>query len=276
MFDFPDLGGPVQVHVAPDGSVTLPYAGKIQIAGMSPEQFGNAISVALQDRGVVKQPNVTVEVVSAVYLTVNVIGQVNNLKPVPLYAPAPLSYVLSQVNGVNGLAARHITIIHHSDQPPTSVDYDPEAPTLAALNTIVQPGDIVNVSNRGVYFVVGEVNRPGVYPLGGALTVGTATAQYGTGIVAHITLLQGLAQAGGVTAIAARSRMHILRTVDGKREDIRVDQVKLSRGEVADPILKQDDIIYLEPSYFRQQTNNLFSTALSGLYAATSIRNANF
>jgi hypothetical protein len=70
--------------------------------------------------------------------------------------------------------------------------------------------------------------------------------------------------------------MHILRTVDGKREDIVVDEVKLSKGQVADPLLHPDDIIYLPPSYLRQQTNNLFSTALSGLYGITQAKSAGF
>jgi hypothetical protein len=70
--------------------------------------------------------------------------------------------------------------------------------------------------------------------------------------------------------------MHILRVEDGKRVDIIVDQVKLSKGEVADPILHANDIIYLQPSYWRLQTNNIFSTALASVTAAASIRTANF
>jgi protein involved in polysaccharide export with SLBB domain len=183
---------------------------------------------------------------------------------------------LTQVGGLTGLAERRLTILRRGDQLPESVAYDPDAPTSGALNTIINPGDVVTVSSRGVFFVCGEVNRPGVFPLGGALSVGTVSASTGEGVVRNMTLLQALSQAGGVTQIAARSRMHILRTVDGKRVDIQVDQVKLSKGEVADPILLPNDIVYLPPSYWRQQTNNLFSTAVSSLYAATSIKSANF
>jgi protein involved in polysaccharide export with SLBB domain len=123
--------------------------------------------------------------------------------------------------------------------------------------------------------MAGEINRPGIYPLGGALNIGQASSQSGMGVVKQITLLQALAQAGGITPIAARSKMRILRTVDGKREEIIVDEVKLYKGEVADPILHPDDIVYVPSSYIRQQTNNLFATALSGLYAATQLRTLN-
>jgi len=276
MYDFPELGGPVAVHVAADGTVHLPYAGTLHVQGMSPEEFQLAIGNALQSKGIVKEPNVSVDVVTAVNLTVNVIGQVVTPRAVPLYAPVPISYLLAQVGGITGLAERRLTILRRGGQLPESIPYDPDAPTQAALNTMVSPGDVVSVSNRGVYFVCGEVNRPGVFPLGGELSIGTVSSTSGEGVVKQMTLLQALSQSGGVTAIAARSRLHILRTENGKRVDIRVDQVKLSKGEVADPIILANDIIYLEPSYWRQQTNNLFSTALSSLYAVTSIKSANF
>ncbi|WP_263350329.1 polysaccharide biosynthesis/export family protein [Acidicapsa acidisoli] len=276
MYDFPELASGLQVHVGADGSVHLPYAGTIPVAGMSPDQFQHAISESLQAKGIVKDPNVTVDVVTAINLSVNVIGQVATPRVIPIFAPTPLSYVIAQVGGLTGLADHHLSILHHSDQPPTAVELDPDAPSVSAMNTPVQPGDIVVVANRGVYFVGGEVLRPGIYPLGGALSVGQASPVSGEGVVKDITLMEALTQAGGVTSIAKRSKLYLLRTVDGKREEILLDQVKLSKGEIADPILHPNDIIYLQPSYLRQQTNNIFGTALSGLYAATTLREANF
>jgi polysaccharide export outer membrane protein len=276
MFDFPDLGlSPLRLHVSADGSVHLPYVGTVHAAGVSPDDFQRSISEALKSRGIVKEPNVSVEVVSAVNLLVLVLGEVRTPKSIPLYAPVPISFILGEVGGTTGLASAHLTILHHSDQPPTSVEYDPDSPSSAALQTMVQPGDIIDVSRLGVYFMAGEINRPGIYPLGGALNIGQASSQSGMGVVKQITLLQALAQAGGITPIAARSKMRILRTVDGKREEIIVDEVKLYKGEVADPILHPDDIVYVPSSYIRQQTNNLFATALSGLYAATQLRTLN-
>jgi protein involved in polysaccharide export with SLBB domain len=84
--------------------------------------------------------------------------------------------------------------------------------------------------------------------MGGALSVGQASPVGGEGVVRNITLLEALSQAGGITSIAKRSKMYILRTVDQKREEIVLDQVKLSKGEIADPILHPNDIIYVQPS----------------------------
>ena len=275
MYDFPEVG-PVQVHVGADGAVHLPYAGTVSVSGLSGDEAQKAIADALKSRGVVKDPIVTVETVTAANLNVSIIGQVANPRTLPLYAPAPLAYVIGQAGGLTGLASTHLTIIHNGDRDPTSVEWDTEHPRTSDMNYMIEPGDIINVSSRGVYFIEGEINRPGIYPMGGVLSIGQATVTNGMGVLKQITLLEALAQAGGITPIAARSKMHILRTTDGKREDIVVDQVKLSKGEVADPILHPNDIIYLPSSYIRQQTNNLFGTALSGLYAATSIKSNGF
>jgi polysaccharide export outer membrane protein len=269
MYDFPDLNGPLLLHVSADGTVHLPYAGTLQAAGLSPEGFQRSISESLKSKGIVKEPNVSVEVVFAVNLLVQVLGEVRTPKAIPLYAPAPVSYVLGEVGGITGLAAHHLTILHPTDELPTSVDYDPDSPTNALMHTMVRPGDVISVNRAGVYFVAGEVIRPGIYPIGGVLSTGQATPASGMDVVKNITLLEALTQAGGITQIAARSKMRILRTVGGKREVIVVDQVKLYKGEVADPILHPDDIIYVPSSYIRQQTNNLFATALSSLYAVS-------
>jgi polysaccharide biosynthesis/export protein len=276
MYDFPDVGlSALRLHVAADGSVHLPYAGTIRASGLSPDMFQQAISESLKARGMVKDPNVSVEVVSSANLVARVMGEVLSPKSVPLFAPAPISYVLGEVGGLTGLASHHITILHHSDRPPTSIDYDPNALTQAAANTLVWPGDIVSVTPSGVYFIAGEVSKPGIYPIQGAYSIGQVTSSIGFGVVRHnVTVLQALAQAGGITNIAARSKMRLLRTVDGKREEIVIDQVKLYKGEIADPVLQPDDILYVPTSYLRQQTNNLYSTVVTALYAGFAAQTA--
>ncbi|MFC5861198.1 polysaccharide biosynthesis/export family protein [Acidicapsa dinghuensis] len=276
MYDFPEAAAGISLRLEGDGTLILPYAGKIHAAGLTPGALQQAIVAALRDQGIVKQPNVTVDVTASMALNVLVQGQVVNPRSVAITAPAPLSYVLSQVGGLTGLASHKLTIVHRGDEMPTLVDYDTRSPNSAAMNTLIVPGDIINVTYEGVYFVGGEVNHPGIFPIGGALSAGQSSALLGYGLVDHVTLLEALAQAGGITAIAKRSRLHILRTENGKRVDINVDQVKLSNGEVADPVLQPNDIVYIPPSYLRQQTNNLFSTALSSLYAVTQIKTANF
>ena len=273
LYDFSDLTDAIQVRVSGTGTIHLPYAGTIQVGGMNPEQVQQAISDALKSRGVVKDPNVTVDVSSAVNLSVNVIGEVLKPSTIPLFAPTPLSYVLSQAGGLSGMASTHLTILHPGGVEPTNLVYDRNAPAPAVLHAIVKPGDIVHVSSAGVFFIAGEVTRPGIYPLGGMFSSGNITAAFGAGISHRMTLLGALTQAGGITSIAARSQMRLLRTMpDGKRVEIKIDQVKLYKGEIADPEIQADDIIYIPSSYIRSQTNNLVGTAFSAAYAFAEIQ----
>lgn len=272
MYDFPELTSGVGVRVSVDGTIHLPFAGTLQAAGMTPDSLSVTISEALRKRGIVKDPNVTVDVQTAVGMQVTVLGQVVSPRPVPLYAPAPISYILGQAGGLNGLAAHHLTILHRDNEPPTSLDYEPENPSPAVLQTMVRPGDILHVASRGVFFISGEVAKPGIYSIGGVLSFGQTSTSFGMDVVKQITLQGALAQAGGITAIAARSQMRIIRTVDGKREEILIDQVKLYKGEIADPIIHPNDIIYIPSSYIRSVTNNIFNTALSGVYAAVTVK----
>jgi polysaccharide export outer membrane protein len=273
LFDLPDLGpAPLQVIVNADGAIRLPYVGEVPVEGMTPMDAEAAVAEALRTKGIVKEPNVSVQVISAANMTVEVTGQVTSPQAIPIYAPTPVSFLMAKVSGQNGLSAGHLTIVHHSGGAPTSVDLGIDGTNAAGLNTLVYPGDIVHVSSAGVFFMVGEINRPGVYPMRGALNIGQVTSQFGMGVVDHMTLLQALTEAGGITAIAARSKCRLLRAVNGRREEIMIDIVKLEKGEIADPLLHPDDIIYVPSSYIRAQTNNLFQTVLSSLYVLPSIR----
>lgn len=265
MYDFPELAAPIEVNISGDGSVTLPYAGVVKIAGMMPDQAEQAIDQALQSKNIVKNPSVTITVVSSQNLRVYISGEVRRPTSVPLTAPAPLSFVLDKAQGFTGLEGRHITIVHRANMLPTTLDFDSQQASAKAMNTLVNPGDIINVEHAGQIFMVGELNKPGIFPVTGALSVGGGMV--GMGSVRNMTLLQALAMAGGVTQVAGRSKSILLRTKpDGTREKINIDIVKLEKGEIADPLMQANDIFYVPSSYLRNVTNNLLANAINALY----------
>ena len=134
------MQAPVSVHVNADGTVHLPYAGTLKAQGLTPDQLQGAISDALRNRGIVKDPNVTVDVLLAVNMSVAVIGEVLKPTSIPLYAPAPVSYILTQAGGITSMASPHVTILHPGGVEPTSIDYERNSPSSDALRTLVRPG----------------------------------------------------------------------------------------------------------------------------------------
>jgi polysaccharide export outer membrane protein len=96
-------------------------------------------------------------------------------------------------------------------------------------NIDIGPGDIIHIPPTDVFFVAGEVNAPGSFPL-----------KEGT------TLRQAISLAQGTTFQAAASRAIIFREelASGKRQEIAVDVPAVMNGKKGDvPILSNDIII---------------------------------
>lgn len=73
----------------------------------------------------------------------------------------------------------------------------------------------------------GALNKPGVYPLTG-----------------QITLLRALAMAGGGGQLADMENVMLFRmTPDGKSESEKYDVLKIRKGEAPDPMLQNDDVV---------------------------------
>jgi len=257
--NFVDFSEAADLHlvVSPAGMLFVPYAGPVRVSGLSPEQAQQAIVDALKSKNIVNDPQVVLNVLSARNLSVMVIGEVKQPQRYPLFSDAPLSTVLSLAGGFTNNASMHVLITHPDGSLPQDVEVSRDLHDLHTLNAIVKPGDLVAVVPAGTFFALGEVNHPGVFPI-----VGTQ----------HMTLLQAVSAAGGPTYNAALSRARILRTVDGRREEIMVDLSKLEHGKVADPFLHTDDILYVPRNGVKPLLNNWFNTflAIAGLSLAVS------
>ncbi|HET9400041.1 MAG TPA: polysaccharide biosynthesis/export family protein [Candidatus Acidoferrales bacterium] len=88
---------------------------------------------------------------------------------------------------------------------------------------------IVTAVNSRRYYVTGEVQRAGTYPL-----------------IPDMSALQALASAGGFTVFANRSKIYILRRDEnGKQQRIPFDYDKVVKGKSQDVPLKAGDTIVI-------------------------------
>jgi protein involved in polysaccharide export with SLBB domain len=100
----------------------------------------------------------------------------------------------------------------------------------ARYNIVIRPKDVIRVPpiNMGEFYMMGHVNRPGVYSLGGR----------------EVTLMQGIAAAGGLDAIAWPSRCDIIRRFGDNREVVvPVNLDKVFAGQAPDVFLRPNDVI---------------------------------
>jgi polysaccharide export outer membrane protein len=254
--DFPEAAD-MRLTVSSHGTIFVPYAGQVKVEGLMPEEAEEAVIEALKAKDVVKSPQVSINVISARNLSVLVFGAVSLPHQVPLLAPAPLSLVLSQVGPFTEYASYHVLIAHRDGSPPVDLDLDRTLSNLRTLNVMVQPGDIISVAQAGSFFALGEFNHPGIFPI-----IGTQ----------HMTLMQAVAVAGGPTLVAALSKARILRTVDGRREEIDVDLAKLHDGKVDDPLIKTDDILFVPRSNGKVVMNSWLNQSLYALNSVNVVR----
>lgn len=100
-------------------------------------------------------------------------------------------------------------------------------------NLVILPGDIITIPVTDVFFVAGEVNKPGEFSL-----------KEGT------TLRQALSLAQGTKFEAAASRTIIFREdpATGKREEIRVDLSAVMSAKKSDMAILPNDIIIVPNS----------------------------
>jgi polysaccharide biosynthesis/export protein len=118
-------------------------------------------------------------------------------------------------------------------------------------NVVLRDGDVVVIPAppMGDFFMAGEVARPGVYSLTGR----------------KITLLQAVAAAGGLTAVAVPWRTEVVRRLSESEEEIfYVDLYKIARGEVPDFYLQPEDLVRVGTDQ-----SAIFSAVLRNAFRAT-------
>ena len=96
-------------------------------------------------------------------------------------------------------------------------------------NIIIQPGDVINVPNipPGEFYMLGHVNRPGVYSLTGR----------------KVTLKQAIAASGGLDPVAIPRRCDLIRRVGNTEVTVQIDLQRIFDGEQPDIFLKANDLI---------------------------------
>ncbi len=211
------LSGPYRVDA--DGTFNFPLVGKVKAAGMTIP----AIEVELRSRlteGFFKDPQVAITVEEYRSQRIFVIGQVGKPGGYPLTGETTLLEALAQAGPVSEDAGDEIVIVrprqgHRAAGPVLPDNSDVEHVERVDLQQLqsgalfqgntLRSGDTLFVPRAGTVYVFGQVRTPGSYP-----------ARKGT------TVLQALSLAGGLTDRGAANRVRIMRTVNGKKQEIKV------------------------------------------------------
>jgi polysaccharide export outer membrane protein len=219
-------------RVSSSGDISLPPLGLVHVAGLSTSEAEKSIERQLVEGGFYREPRVSVFEKEYVTQGVSILGEVKNPGVYPLLADRHLLDLLSQAGGLTPNASKTISVTHAGQNTPSVVTLSPDPELAATSNPAILTGDTIMVATAGVVYVIGNVNKPGGYPMTDN----------------QLTVLQALALAGGNSPMAALDRAQIVRQVKGAREAVPISVKQILNGRNKDIRLQPQDILFIPGS----------------------------
>jgi polysaccharide export outer membrane protein len=237
------------VRVSPTGTVTLPLIHEVKVNGLDEQTAAHAIEAQLLEQGMLLHPQVTVLVTSYAGQDVSVLGEVVHPGVYPFTLHHRLLDLISAAAGLSPTAGRLVNVFHRDDaQTPHPVVLDPSGTDTATdHNPELIPGDTVQVSRAGLVFVVGDVQRPGGFPVDPAQ---------------GLTVVQALSLAWGPTQNAATGKALLIREQKGGRTITSLNLKKMLHGQEPDQPIHDRDILYVPDSTARNLWNHVLESAI--------------
>jgi polysaccharide export outer membrane protein len=222
----PDLA--TEARVGEDGSITFPLIGAVKAAGQTPALVEKEIATRLAKGGFIVDPNINLNIIQYRGQQISVLGRVARPGKHVLEKASRVSDALALAGGVAGDGADTITLVRTQDGKTEYREIDVIALFKQggeAGNERVQDGDIINVARQPMFYIYGEVQRPGAFRL-----------------EQNMTLVQALSMGGGITARGTQRGITVLRRdANGEMQELDI--------ELAD-LVKKDDVIYVKESLF--------------------------
>ncbi|HSO07825.1 MAG TPA: polysaccharide export protein EpsE [Pelomicrobium sp.] len=164
-----------ETRIAESGDLTFPLLGAVPAGGLTVAQAQTRIAEALSRGGHVSNPQVNLLVVQFRSKQVSVLGYVNRPGRFPIEeARITLADMLAMAGGVANGGADEVIVTRTAGGAIEQMTVN-----LAAMfvdremksNLVLQNGDIIYVPRAPVYYIYGEVQRPGAYRLESGMTV---------------------------------------------------------------------------------------------------------
>ena len=236
------------VRVQANGTVTLPLIREVKIGGMDEEGAARAIAESLVAQGMLLHPQVSVLVTAYAGQDVSVLGEVARPGVYPYTIHHRLLDLISAAQGLAPAAGRLVNVYRRDDpKTPHPVVLDPSGTDLATdHNPELTPGDTVQVSRAGLVYVIGDVVRPGGFPVDPAQ---------------GLTVVQALSLAWGPSLNAAAGKAVLIREQKGGRTLTTLNLSHMLHGQEPDQPIRDRDILFVPPS----TAKNLLNKGLDAL-----------
>lgn len=199
VFGHPDLT--VEATVDGAGRISMPLIGAIQANSKTITQVREEIAAAL-NKDYIIDPRVNVEVIN--FRPFYILGDVNKPGSYPYIEGMTVRMAVAIAGGFKFRAEdlwgqnETVTVFHINDPDKLKLAVGPSDPVL--------PGDSIEVERR-LFFILGQVNKPGSYTY-----------------IEGMTVRMAVAIAGGFTRRAKKEPITVIRAKDNLQTELKVDQ----------------------------------------------------
>lgn len=258
------------------GTVSVPYLGQVELMGLTTRDVESKIA-KLFAVSLLEDPQVTVGVAQYRSQYFYMMGAVHKPGKYPLTQSTDVLDALALAEGLNEKAGSIIKIYRYSQRQisqsalpianggkqgvEAANNPDPSNALEISLPDLLKnghdingagifPGDVVEVPERRErnYYVLGDIQRPGAFPMPNA---------------GRMALSQALGNAGGMLRTASGKKTMVIRQRAGETlpEQIRVNAYSVLKGDIKDIELLENDIVLVPGSTSKTLGKNFLNGA---------------
>ena len=227
VFQNPDLS--LETRVSENGTISYPLIGTVPVGGSSTTVAERQIATKLKEGGFLNDPQVTVLIEQIHGNQVAALGQFNRPGRYPLETTQMrLTDLIAQAGGIAPTGSDSVIFSGVREGKPVWKLID--IGNMFATNHldsdfILQSGDVLFVDRYPLFYIYGEVQRPGSYR-----------------VERNMTMVQALAAGGGLTPRGTQRGLRL------KRKDAKGQVLEL-HPSLDDPV-KPEDVIYVREGIF--------------------------
>ena len=216
-------------YVSDDGTLPIPLAGNVPVAGLSPAKAGQRIAAAFRQGKFLVNPQVTVLLTQFRGQQVSVLGAVRTPGRFVVDAKTTVLDALAQAGGTTENGADAVVLLRPDNSGKvtrTAIDLKGLGQENSPVQTLtLRGGDSIFVPSAEQFYINGEVKSPAMYRLEPGMTV-----------------LQAIARGGGVTARGSSSRIEIRRR--------KPDGTYAERDGTLNDAVQANDVIRVKERFF--------------------------
>lgn len=207
------------VYVSDSGMIDVPLAGSIPVLGLSPVEASDRIATAYREGEYLIDPQVNVVLAALRSQQISIVGEVSRPGRFPIDTRMTILDALAQAGGISPQGAERAFILRRKEGGVDRFEVDLRDLLGIGSGQVVQlrAGDTIVVPKAPLFYIYGEVARPGSYAL-----------------KSDMTLIEATSIAGGITQRGSTRRIEIKRkTKEG---------IKRIDADIDDPVMPEDVI----------------------------------